>query len=149
MKIARLYIENFMCYDKSLIDFDQFSAALVIGSQENNDMYANGVGKSTLFKALEYVLFNYSDMPLERVIRDDTNICCLTLDFFIGDQEYRISRSRTRKGSADLSLYQRTGLDAEVSEKWHSDEGVPVTDEKYWKDISGRRAADTEKDVAS
>lgn len=147
MKIARLYIENFMCYDKSLIDFDQFSAALVVGSQENNDMYANGVGKSTLFKALEYVLFNYSDMPLERVIRDDTTLCCVTLDFFIGDQEYRLSRSRTHKGSADLSLYQRTGSDGETSEKWHDDNGAPITDEKYWKDISGRRAADTEKDV--
>ena len=148
MKLARLYIENFMCYDKSFIDFTEFSAALVVGNKENNDMFANGVGKTTIFKAIEYVLFNMSDMPLERIIRDDTTSCKVVLDFSIGDQEFRLSRSRTKKGSTDLSLFERTGSDGDISEKWHDDKNEPVTEEKYWKDISGRRTADTEKDVA-
>lgn len=147
MKIARLYIDNFMCYDKSLIDFTEFSAALIVGTQENNDMFANGVGKTTIFKAIEYVLFNMADIPLERIIRDDTDSCQVILDFSIGDQEYRLSRSRTKKGSTDLTLYERTGNDGPPEEKWYVN-GKMVTEEKYWKDISGRRTSDTEKELA-
>lgn len=148
MKLSRLYIENFMCYDKSFIDFTEFSAALIVGNKDNNDEVANGVGKTTIFRAIEYVLFNTSDQPLDSIIRDDTNACKVVLDFSIGDQDYRISRSRTKKGSTDLSFYEKTGSDGEVSEKWHTAQGEPVINEKYWKDISGRRASDTEKDLA-
>ena len=60
MKPTRLYIENFMCYEKGFIDFTEFSTALIIGKKENSDMYSNGVGKTCIFQAMEYVLFNQS-----------------------------------------------------------------------------------------
>ena len=141
-----------MCYEKGFVDFTQFSSAIIIGKKENNDMFSNGVGKTAIFKAMKYVLFNQSDYPLERVIRDDTTSCQVVLDFLIGDQEYRLSRSRTKKGSTDLTLLHRlnqvTGTTEEV---YHSDTEEPWLDkkhtEKYWKDISGSRASDTEKDL--
>lgn len=154
MRPLRLYIENFMCYDKSYVDFTQFSSALIVGKMENNDNYSNGVGKSTIFRAIEYVLFNQADVNLEKIIRDDTNFCKIVLDFLIGDQEYRITRTRTRK-TTDVSLFQRNTVIGSETEVYHSISGdvyEPFTDKKimemYWKDLSGSRAGDTEKDLA-
>jgi DNA repair exonuclease SbcCD ATPase subunit len=155
MKPIRLYIENFVCYEKGFIDFREFSSALIVGRKENNDMFSNGVGKSTIFCALAYVLFNESDVPLERLIRDDTNACQVVLDFMIGDQEYRLARSRTKKGSTDLTLLERntvSGTDDEVYHTIVADYESPLMGkkktEKFWKDKSGSRAGDTEKDLA-
>lgn len=148
MKPRRLYIKDFMCYDRAYIDFEQFSSALIVGRSEGDPDEANGVGKTTIFKSMEYVLFNQSNFNLERIIRDDANACKVIFDFAIGDQEYRLTRTRTRKGSTDLSLYERTTESGQVDQVLHDDINEPIIEEKYWKDISGRRAADTEKDLA-
>jgi DNA repair exonuclease SbcCD ATPase subunit len=143
-----------MCHDNSFIDFSQFSAALIVGKVENNDLYSNGVGKTTVFKAIEYVLFNQADANLEKIIRDDETYCQVTFDFLIGNQEYRVRRKRTKKGSTDLTLFQRTSAIGEESEVYHTaaldakgNVYSPLDEEKFWKDISGRRAADTEKEL--
>ena len=143
MKLTRLYLENFLCYDETDLSFDDFSAALIVAKIDNNDLYSNGAGKTSIFKAIEYVLFNQSDSNLEKVIRDEQPSCRVVLDFEIENQSYRISRKRTRKGSSDLSLFERTELKA--SKKEIDDLNI---DNKCWKDISGRRAQDTEKDLA-
>lgn len=154
MKLLRLYIENFMCHESSYIDFSQFNSALVVGKVGNNDLYSNGVGKTTVFKAIEYVLFNQADVNLEKIIRDDESSCKITIDFIVNSEEYRMSRARTRKGATDISLLQRTpnlGEDHEIYHVAHSkytEIYVPVTSDKFWKDISGRRASDTEKDLS-
>ena len=141
-----------MCYDQSFIDFNQFSSALIIGKVSHNDLFSNGVGKTTIFKAIEYVLFNQSDSDLETIVRDDTDFCKIVLDFMIGDQEYRISRTRTKKGSTDFSLFERNDIAGNEYELYHNANLVPHTDKKdikkYWKNISGSRTGDTEKDLA-
>jgi len=150
MKPSKLYIENFMCHEKSYIDFAEFNSALIVGKIENNENYSNGVGKTSIFKAIEYVLFNQADINLEKIIRDDTNFCRVVFDFFVGDQEYRISRKRTKKGVTDLTLLHKNTIIGDVSEVYHTnyDETYePLSNEKYWKDISGRRSADTEKEL--
>jgi DNA repair exonuclease SbcCD ATPase subunit len=141
-----------MCYDDAYIDFNEFSSALIVGKAENPDV-SNGVGKTTLFRSIEYALFNHSDVNLENIIRDDADKCSVTLDFVVGDQEYRVTRTRTRKGSTDLTLLKRTPTDGSETEVLHTIKNgryIPVEDdeEKYWKDISGRRTPDTEKDLA-
>lgn len=152
MKPLRLYIKNFLCYEKAYIDFTEFSSALVVGKKENNDMYSNGVGKTTIFYAMEYVMFNHSDGPLEKIIRDDTNECQVVFDFSVDNQEYRLVRSYTRKGTSDLKLLERTAIDGSPDEVWHDANESPYTDkkkiEKFWKDRSGSRAGDTEKELA-
>lgn len=158
MKPVRLYVENFMCYDRAYIDFTQFSAALVVGKIEGNDSYSNGVGKTSLFKAIEYVLFNQADVNLENIVRDDASACRVVLDFLIGDQEYRVARSRTKKGSTDLTLLQRKNVDGSEEEVYHKitagspdNRYEPYLDkkeiDKYWDNKSGSRAGDTEKDL--
>jgi DNA repair exonuclease SbcCD ATPase subunit len=153
MKPSRLYVKDFMCYDDAYIDFSQFSSALIVGKTENNNEVSNGVGKTTLFRAIEYLLFNYSDVNLEDIIRDDADKCSVTFDFIVGNEEYRVTRTRTRKGATDLTLYKRTALDGDETEALHSISGdryTPIVDDtdKYWKDISGRRSADTDKELA-
>ena len=148
MKPQRLYIKDFMCYDWAFIDFTEFSSALIVGKSEVNESESNGVGKTTIFRAIEYALFNYSDVILESIVRDDADSCKITLDFEVSGQIYRLARTRTRKGATDPSLYERTATDGLVDEVFHTDDYQPLFDEKYWKDISSRRAADTEKDLA-
>lgn len=153
MKPSRLYVENFMCFDDVYIDFNEFSAALIVGKTENNTSESNGVGKTSIFRSIEYVLFNHADVNLEHIIRDDCDKCSITLDFVEGNNEYRVTRTRTRKGTNDLTLYERTALDGSETEALHElkgDRHIPIVDDeqKYWKDISGRRAADTEKELA-
>lgn len=150
----RLYINNFMCHSDSYIDFSQFESALIVGKIGDNDLYSNGVGKTVIFRAIEYALFNQAGSNLEKVIRDDTNSCKVVLDFEIDNQEYRLSRSRTRKGVADFSLYMRNDV-ASISDKaYHTVSGdvcIPISDSKviskYWKDIGGSRASDTDKEL--
>jgi DNA repair exonuclease SbcCD ATPase subunit len=148
MRPLRLYLKDFMCYDWAYIDFTQFSSALLVGKTEGNDAEANGVGKTTIFKSIEYVLFNQSNFNLEKIIRDDALLCSVVFDFAMGNQEYRLARTRTRKGSTDLSLYERTGKLGPIEDVLHNDNHETLFDDRFWKDISGRRAADTEKDLA-
>lgn len=151
----RLYISNFMCFDTAYIDFTQFSSALIVGKKENNDLYSNGVGKTSIFKAIEYVLFNEAGVNLEKVILDDMPYCQVVFDFMIGDQEYRLGRKRTQKGTPDLTLLQRNATPGSETEAYHSIDGDnyrPFLDKKYfgnyWRDLSGSRNSDTERDLA-
>jgi DNA repair exonuclease SbcCD ATPase subunit len=147
MKLSKLYIENFMCHEASYIDFNQFSSALIVGKVDNNDNFSNGVGKSTIFKAIEYVLFNQADVNLEKIIRDDAASCKITIDFLDNGQEYRLCRLRTKKGTTDVSLYKRNSVEGLEEQVYHVTD-KPIFDTKFWQDISSRRAADTEKDIA-
>ena len=149
---SRLYVQDFMCYDDAYINFNDFSAALIVGKAENNNEISNGVGKTTLFRSMEYALFNYADVNLENIIRDDEDKCSVTFDFIVNGQEYRCTRTRTRKGTTDLTLLSRTALAGSEEEAYHTiknNKYVPIEDkaQKYWKDISGRRSADTEKEL--
>lgn len=133
-----LYINNFHCHTKSLIDFNLFNSAVITGKYADSDMYSNGVGKSTIFKALEYVLFGQSDCNLEKIIRDGENSAAVIFDFSVEDKIYRITRIKTKK-SSDVNLYLATTK----SEKFNAD-----CLEKDWKNISGRRSSDTEQEIA-
>lgn len=142
MRLSKLFIKNFICYDESTIDFSSFKSALIVGKRADNDMFANGVGKTTIFKAIEFVLFNHVDDKFERVIRDDTDKCQVILDFIEDNEEYRIVRQRTKKGSADVSLYKRNSVDPD-----NLTYQFPINS-KYWIDLTGRRSSDTEKEIS-
>ena len=147
MKPIRLYIKNFLCHNNSFIDFTTFDSALIVGVACNSDLYSNGVGKSTIFKAIEYVLFNQSDVVLDSIVRDDTNLCQVVFDFIEGNDEFRIIRSKVRKGTSDLMLLKRSPI---PNPTYHDDLHEPIIPDKnnkYWIDVSGRRAGDTEKEL--
>lgn len=132
-----LYIKNFHCHTESLIDFNLFNSAVIIGKYAESDLYSNGVGKSTIFKALEYVLFGQSDCSLDKIIRDGENSATVIFDFSIDDKTYRITRVKTKKAS-DVNLY----VAITPSPVFSANCG-----EKEWKNISGRRSSDTEQEI--
>lgn len=145
-----LYIENFQCHEKSEINFTLFESALLIGKVDNNDLIANGVGKSSIFKSIEYVLFNQvwdpllsKSMVLEKLIRDDVDKVLVIFDFEVENNIYRIIRARTKKGISDLSLYKRGTI---PFENFHTPDSHK--DDKIWENISSRRTSDTESDLA-
>jgi DNA repair protein SbcC/Rad50 len=150
MRPLYLYIQDFFSHEKSEIDLSAFQAALIIGKVDNNELVSNGVGKTSIFRAIEYALFNQvrdpllnKDILLERLIRDEAQKVSVVFDFAVGEEIFRIVRSRTRKGVSDLSFYQRNAVE-EDGVSAHT----PITDKKLWDDISSRRTPDTEADLA-
>lgn len=146
MQPLGLYLENFTCYKTTYINLREISSAIIIGKLNNNDHFSNAVGKSSIFKSIEYVLFNYFEDGLEKIVRDEAEKCNVVFDFSIDGIEYRVSRSRTKKGISDLTLYKKINENP-VYHTVVNDEIIPSFSDKDWKDISGRRASDTEKDL--
>lgn len=97
MKLLKLFIENFCCFSKTFLDFNDIKSALIIGKVINNDLYSNGVGKTTIFKAIEYALFNQSDTSLDKIIQDDKDSCQIILDVEEDSIVYRIIRLEIKK----------------------------------------------------
>lgn len=145
MKPLYLYIEDFMGHESSELQLSTINLAIIIGNKNGNEIYSNAVGKSTIFKAIEFCIFNEAEkgLKLEELIRIDTNKCRVVFDFEVDKQIYRVSRSRTKKAT-DLSLYVRTAyVDPNINP--HSVSLSEDEFKKFWTDISSRRAADTEE----
>src|ERR1700727_893443 len=128
MQPVKLIIENFCGHEYSEIDFDKFSIALIVGKQKGNEKISNGVGKSTIFAAIKYVLFNESDFSkVEKVIRHDADFCRVTFEFIVDEVLYTVVRRRSKKGDTDLRLSRK--------------------ENDVVEDITGRRPSDTEKEL--
>lgn len=108
MDLLKLIIENFLCYHRAEIDCTQFNSALIVAEQDHNDRYSNGCGKSTIFRALEYVLFGYYDSKtIDEIIRWGQTVAQVTVEIIEDGQKYKIIRSRNSKTrKSDLQLFQ-------------------------------------------
>jgi DNA repair exonuclease SbcCD ATPase subunit len=125
-----LTLENFTCHVKSVIDFTQFDAAVVVGKATNNTRKANQVGKSKIFSGITYALFNEVGVDkIDSIIRDDSDKTRVSFVFMVGGDTYKVDRSRGRKaGSADLRLFRKNDVD--------------------WEDLTERTTSGTEKTLA-
>lgn len=148
MKPIYLYIENFTSHKESEIDFSGFATALIIGKMDNNSLISNGVGKTSILRAIEYVLFNQTrdpitdkDLLLEDLILEGSKKCKVIFDFSIGNDIYRVIRARTDKGVSDLSFFKRSAVFDERNA--HTIE----TDKELWLDCSSRTIQQTELDL--
>lgn len=117
MKPLKLTIEDFLSHRHTEIDYTQFSSALIVGKNKNNPRESNGVGKTSIPKAIEYVLFGSEaakDVSLDKFVRDGTDKCCVTFDFETNEGTYRVRRSRSKKSNrSDLRLYRKVNDDWE------------------------------------
>jgi DNA repair exonuclease SbcCD ATPase subunit len=109
------------------VDCTTFNCALVIAKNRNNDRESNGIGKTTLFSAIEFALFG--EVPtstLDKVVRDGCDKCFVTFDFQTVNGTYRIIRGRSSKGRSELKLYEKIG------DEWESiaQRGIPETEKK-------------------
>jgi DNA repair exonuclease SbcCD ATPase subunit len=124
---VRIYLENFMNHRLSDIDCSTFNSALIVAKNKDNERQSNGIGKTTIFSAIEYALFG--EVPtstLDKVIRDGCDKCIVMFDFKTNDGTFRILRGRSSKGRSELKLYELIG------DKWEAitQRGMPETEKK-------------------
>jgi DNA repair exonuclease SbcCD ATPase subunit len=111
---VRIYLENFMGHVKSDIDCTQFSSCLIVGKNKNNAHISNGVGKSTIFKAIDFVLYGeYNSDKIEEIIRDGADSCKVIFEFLLNDEKYQVIRLRSKSGT-------HINLNHWVADKWES-----------------------------
>jgi DNA repair exonuclease SbcCD ATPase subunit len=130
MEPVRLQLENFIQHSKSDISFDDFSSALIIGKIKGSEKFSNGAGKSSIFSAIKYVLFNEIEFSiLDKVIRHGEDYCKVIFDFRLANNEvWRIQRSRNKTVGSEVRLFKKVNNE--------------------WFDSTSRRNTDTEKDIA-
>jgi len=124
-----LTVKNFMGYGSSHIDFSILSnAILIVGNEDGSSRKSNAVGKTTLFNAIKFVLFNArTSKAKDDVIRRGTKKCNVVFEFTAPDGSvYKIDRSRTAKVN-NVSLFIRNN--------------------NAWEDKTQRRNSDTDKDI--
>lgn len=126
-----LHLKNFMSHDESSIEFDQLGSIIfIIGNEDDSSRKSNAVGKSTLFHAIKYSLFNASaSKKINKVIREGAKKCELTFIFKMSNgEEYKIYRHRTEKVNG-VNFYKKV--------------------DDSWEDITGRTASDTDQLIVS
>jgi DNA repair protein SbcC/Rad50 len=127
MRPLRLYLKNFMNHRETEIDIN-FQSVLIVGRSNKNDRISNGVGKTTLFRAIEYVLFNQSHATvLEKIIRDGKRKAVVEFEFELDGEIYKIYRHRCDTGASDVRLYKKVGTE--------------------WASISGRTPSFTDQEI--
>ena len=101
INIKNLTVKNFMSVGNATqaINFDRRDLTLVLG--ENLDLGGdgsrNGTGKTTIINALSYAMYGVALSNIKRdnlVNKANGKNMVVSLDFAIGDQEYRIERGR-------------------------------------------------------
>jgi DNA repair protein SbcC/Rad50 len=130
MRPLRVYLKNFMNHRLSEVDCTHFQSVLIVGKSQKNERISNGVGKTTLFRAIEYALFNQSHATtLDKVVRDGKKKAVVEFDFELAGEVYRIYRHRTSTGAADVRLYKRVGSEFEsISERTPSATDTKIRD---------------------
>lgn len=110
----RIYLENFMGHKQSDIDCTKFSSCLIVGKNKNNSHISNGVGKSTIFKAIDFVLYGeYNSDKIEEIIRDGADSCKVIFEFLLDNEKYQVIRLRSKSGT-------HINLNRWVSDAWES-----------------------------
>lgn len=103
---VRLELRDFLSYaDPDPIDFSAFEVACLTGP--------NGIGKSSLLDAMTWALFGQArgcegGQNQDRLIRDGADETTVSLTFDLADETYRVTRSRSRSGRADLRFCVRS-----------------------------------------
>ncbi|MCK9567690.1 SMC family ATPase [Candidatus Pacearchaeota archaeon] len=127
MRPLRIYLKNFMNHRETEIEIN-FQSVLIVGRSNKNDRISNGVGKTTLFRAIEYVLFNQSHATvLEKIIRDGKRKAVVEFEFELDGEIYKIYRHRCDTGASDVRLYKKAGTE--------------------WASISGRTPSFTDQEI--
>ena len=125
-----LLMEDFMGHRHTEIDCSLFRSVLIVGRDKNNHRESNGVGKTTIFYAIEYALFgSVPSDTIDEIIRDGCDECKVVFDFEINKGAYRIIRIRRKRSKKSyLELYKKA--------------------EDKWKNISQKTPTETNAELA-
>lgn len=94
-------VKNYRSYTEAAFDFSPVHMAMVNGQ--------NGVGKSSLFMdAIADCLFEQTrSEDIGGWVRDGTKSGAITFTFQMGQQDYRVIRTRTKSGRGTLALQRK------------------------------------------
>lgn len=129
----KLELTNFISHKNSVIDFTEFSIALIVGEVEDNSIESNGAGKSTIIDALTWVLFEKSRASTDEcyssdVIREGAEQACVKLIFELKGAKYKVVREKSETKHT-LSLFLLKGSE----EIPLTGERIDITEEKIRK----------------
>ena len=97
---SRLKMKNFFSHKDSEVDFSEFNSALLIGNTEGDYDKSNGSGKSAIFEAVLWCLFNKSRAAMmDDIIRWGEKTCSVDLEFMHNGTKYMVTRHRNRMSS--------------------------------------------------
>lgn len=105
MKPISLRMKNFFSHKDSEIDFTGIDSCLLVGNIEGDYSKSNGSGKSAVFEAIPWVLYNFSRSSSRNDnIKWGEDECRVELVFSHRLEKYKIIRERFRKTSTS-SVY--------------------------------------------
>lgn len=97
MKPISLKLNNFLSYRSDhQLDFDGINLAVLSGQ--------NGAGKSSLIDAIRFSLFGEARGSLDSVVTEGESVGRVEFTFALGDDQYLVSRQRSRKGGGSTLL---------------------------------------------
>lgn len=123
-----LKLENFMAYAEASLDFRSFRIACLAGH--------NGAGKSTILDALTWVLFDKARAgDSDELIRVGASDMRVELSFLLENQQYRVLRTRKRKGKGKSS--GKSGLEFQL------------LTENGFRSLTGKKISETQRQIES
>ncbi|MHB8867465.1 MAG: AAA family ATPase [Thermoleophilia bacterium] len=97
MRVESLTLKDFKSYQDADLDLSGVQLASVVG--------ANGAGKSSLLEAIAFALTGARSMRnLDQFIRQGAEECRVALTFSTGGEIYRLTRTRSSRGSGKSTL---------------------------------------------
>lgn len=102
----KLELQNFRCFNHIVINFKSFNTALIIGEEYGNVDISNGVGKSTLFEGIVWILYNKSkSRKIDKVIKTGKTIVSGLFIFEKDGEKFKVIRRMSRKNNASEILF--------------------------------------------
>ncbi len=118
-----LSVRNFMCY-RAGVDLDLRGIRVACLSGDN------GAGKSALLDCITWALWGKARVNSDReLIALNATEMEVTFGFELNDQDYRVTRRRTRSGAGPLSL------------------DIQILDGELWRTIGGATARETQRTI--
>jgi len=114
-----------MSHVSSEIRFDELDPiTLIVGIKNDNGKQSNGSGKSAIFDAITWALYEKSrasgssSTGIDDIVRGGTDSCEVEFHFLLSDNVYRVIRSRDKKRRKSDVTFQIKG-----AKKWQSVSG--------------------------
>ena len=91
MIFKKLTLKNFKSHINTEVEFNK-GTTIILGD--------NGAGKSSIFEGINFALYKkYNTKSLNDLINTQANSMTVTLSFIVGNQEYKVKRTRNQKKS--------------------------------------------------